>query len=111
MEKLVYGVHFSGKLTQMDPNSTKDFTVQVTTKVAELNQGTVNRMQDLQRQLLQQQQAAATARNLQQRQQALNQQQNILNQMAQAKRDLYKYKDVSQDYKLRAAENVKVRSY
>jgi hypothetical protein len=109
-EKVVYGVHFTGRLTQLDPNSQKDFTVQVTTKVAELDQGQVNRMADLQRQMLQQQQSAATARTLQQRQQALNQMQNIQNQMLQARAAMYRYKDVNTDYKLRAGDKIKVRS-
>jgi hypothetical protein len=110
-DKLVYGVHFTGKLTQMSPGGKKDFTVQVTRKVAELNQGAVNRIQDLQRQYFQQQQTAATARNLQQRQQALNQMANIQGQMVQAQREMYNYKDVSKDYPLRGSENIKVRSY
>jgi len=111
-DKLAYGVHFAGRLTQMDPNNAqKDFTVQVTTKVAELNQGSVSRMQDLQRQFAQHQQQAVTARNLQQRQQALQQMQSVQGQMVQAQRDMYRYKDVTQDYKLRAGENIKVRSY
>ncbi|HYT89806.1 MAG TPA: hypothetical protein VEL76_13945 [Gemmataceae bacterium] len=110
-EKLVYGVHFTGKLTQLAPEGQKDFTVQVVRKVPELNQGSVNRLQDLQRQLVQQQQAYAAARNLQQRQQAVQKVQEIQGQMAQAQREMYKYKDVTDDHKLRAAENIKVRSY
>jgi len=110
-EKLVYGVHFTGKLTQLSPGDKKDFTVQYTTKVAELNQGTVNRIQDLQRQYFQQQQTAATAgRDFNRRNQALNQMQNIQMQMVQAQRDMYHYKDVSKDYQLRASEKIKVRS-
>src|SRR5262245_9075899 len=104
--KIALGQSFDGKLTQMDSNSSRDFTVQV--KVSEPNPDGYRRMQELQFQLGQQQQAYARARNLQERQNAANQIQNTQIEMVKAKPNMVRYKD--QDVKLRAAETMKVRS-
>src|SRR4051812_39726571 len=120
-EKFTYNKNYFlvGKLTQMDPNSQRDFTLQV--KIPELNPDTVNRLNQLaqqlgqqQQQLLQQQQQFAQARDLNGKRNALNAisgTQNAIGktqfEMAKAQLSLYRAKDV--DVKLRAAENLKLR--
>jgi hypothetical protein len=106
-EKFTYNKNFYliGKMTQMDPNSQRDFTLQV--KVPELDQGTVNRLNQLQQQLAQQQQQYLQARDLNGKRNAANAIRNTQIEMVKAQANLYRPKDV--DVKLRAAENVKVR--
>jgi hypothetical protein len=120
-EKFTYNKNYYllGKLTQMDPNSQRDFTIQV--KIPELNPDTANRMNQLtqqlaqqQQQLAQQQQQFAQARDINGKRNALNAingtQQAIGRtqlEMVKAQANLYRAKDV--DVKLRATETMKVR--
>jgi len=118
-EKFVYGAKYVGKVTQLDANSaTKDFTLHITGKVQELDQGAQNQLLQQQQQLQNQtiqwqnhQRAAFQATNAQARQNAVNQmnqsQQQIaltLTQIAQTQGRLYKSKDVAKDVKFRVAE-------
>jgi hypothetical protein len=106
-EKFPYNprLFFVGKVTQLDANSPSDFTVQ--TKIPELNPDGINRLNQLQLQLAQQQQQFAQARDFQGKQNALNAIQQTQLAIAQAQPNLYRYKDM--DVRLRAAENVQVR--
>lgn len=97
--------YFDGKLTQLEANSQKDFTVQV--KVPEPNPDGYNRMAQLQMQLLQQQQQFAQARDFNGKRNALNSINNTQVQMVQAQGNLIRFKDT--DVKMRAADNVQVR--
>src|SRR5262249_1313296 len=124
-EKFTWGAHLDGKLTVIEPNSQRDFTLQVTKKVPEPNPGAQQNLINQQRQLQQQQltlaqqtQQAQFAKSAQERAQALQrvQQTQLAIQrtqldIAKTTRDLIRYKDVSKDYKMRAVDDVKVRSY
>jgi hypothetical protein len=106
-EKVVYGQTFQGKLSQMDANSQKDFSVQINFYVPDPN--AQNRLLQLQQQLIRQMASLAGIRNptqLVQTQQAIVQTQQ---QIAQTQQSLYKA--VPKDVECRAAENIKVRSY
>jgi hypothetical protein len=104
-EKFVYGSTFKGKVKSLDANSPRDFTVEWITKVP--NPDGQRRLTDLNRQLQQQTINFQREKNLQQRQ-------NIAQQIAQTKADIFKvqqkdlYKDQGKDVQLRAAENIKV---
>jgi len=109
-EKFTFGAKYpagnsgAGKITQVDPN-TKDFTLHVTGKVQEVNQGEYNAMQTAMRQAQEHYNKAATAKTAQGRANELQQYQNALNRVAQHQAKLYQLKDVKADYKFRAAEN------
>jgi hypothetical protein len=106
-EKFPYNprLFFVGKLTQMDANSANDFSVQ--TKLPEPNPDGINRMNQLQLQLVQQQQQFLQANNFQGKQNAANAIQRTQLAIAQAEPNLIRYKDV--DVRLRGAENMQVR--
>jgi hypothetical protein len=106
-EKFPYNPRFFvvGKLTQLDANSPNDFTLQV--KVPEVNPDTVNRLNQLNLQLAQQQQQWAQARDLNGKRSAANAMQSTQLEMVKAQANYYRYKD--QDFPLRAAENLQVR--
>ncbi|MCI0460221.1 MAG: hypothetical protein L0Z62_24990 [Gemmataceae bacterium] len=104
--KIVLSQYFDGKLSQMDPNSLRNFTVQI--KVPEANPDGYQQMQRLQSQLQQQQAQYARARP-QDRQNIANQIRNTMNEMVKAKANLVRYKD--RDVKLRASEKMLTRSY
>ncbi len=108
-EKVVWGLVLFGKLTHMEANSQRDFTLQVTQKVAEANTGAQQALIQQQQQLLQQQQQFLRAKNIQERQNAANAYQQTQIQILKTQADLIRFKDVSTDLKLRAAENAHVR--
>jgi hypothetical protein len=109
VEKLVYGRVFNGKLTQIDPKDQSEFTVQVTYKVTEPNRDAHIRLGQLQVQLAQQQARLKTVRNAQEQQQVLREISTTQGQIVQTQRDLYRSKDVTQDFKLKAAQTMHVR--
>jgi len=93
-----------GKITQLD-TKTLDFTLHVSGKVQELDQGAYNHLVTLTNQLAQHQREFAQAKTQGGKQQALQRIQQSQNQIAQQQQKLYKTKDVKQDYKFRPAEN------
>lgn len=103
------GTVFDAKLTQMDTDSTRDFTVQITHKYQEVNADVQRQLAQQQQQLAQHQAQLKRARNANDRQQAQQNVNNVLNQIAQSQRNLYKVKEVSKEYKLRATDEMKVR--
>jgi len=107
--KLAYGVVLAGKLTQMEANSQRDFTLQVKSVVGERNTGAEQNLVNQLNQLARQQGDAARARNRQELQNALNAIQQTQIQIVKTRAELVKYKEVSTDVKLRAGEDVKVR--
>jgi hypothetical protein len=106
---LVWGVVFDGKLTQLDANASKDFTVQLTSKVNEPNLDSQRTLARQQQQLAQYQVQLKRARNNNERQQAQRNINNVMSQLAQTQQKLFKVKEVKTDYKLRAADDMKVR--
>jgi len=112
-EKISYGGVLLGKLKQMDANSQKDFTLTVTVYVKEPDlgqqQALINLNNQLRNQIAQLMQYIANK----DRNNAINTQNAIAQtrvQIAQTQAKLFKNKEISQDYELRAADNVKVRS-
>src|SRR5262245_56009207 len=105
-EKFTYNQRYflDGKLTQMDAASQRDFTLQV--KVPEPNPDGIRHLQNLQKQLIQQQQQFFRTRP-QDRGGIAQQIQNTQAEILKAQGNLVRFKD--QDVKLRAAENMKVR--
>jgi len=110
-EKFSYGSKFLGKVTQVDTAGTnRDFTLQVTTKVQEINQGAQQALARDQQSLLNHQREFAQAKTVQGRQQAQQRIQQTLASIAKHQSELYKVKDVNKDYKFRPAENVIFRT-
>jgi hypothetical protein len=101
--------NFMGKLTQMDANSQRDFTVQVT--VYEPNPDGFNRVAQLQNQLLQQQQQFLRLgpRDFQGRQNTANAIRNTQFEIVKAQQPQNLYKPKHVDVKLRATDDMKVR--
>ncbi len=99
--------NFMGKLTQMDPNSQRDFVVQVTVYVP--NPGGWQHLANLQNNLMQHQMSFARATNLQGKQNAINAMQNTQFQIMQASQPKNLYNPKPVDIKLRATEDIKVR--
>jgi len=81
----------------------------VTTKVAEPNTQAQQQLVNLQNQYRNHYNQWAQARTAQSKQQHLQQMQQTQAQMAQQQAQLVRYKDVTQDVKLRLAENVIIR--
>lgn len=112
-EKISYAGTLVGELKQMDANSQKDFTLKVTVYVKEPDIGQQQALVNLNNQLRNQ--------NVQYAQQIANKDRNgainTLNaiaqtklQIAQTQMKLFRNKELSQDYELRAADNIKVRA-
>jgi hypothetical protein len=109
-EKLYYAGKYTGKITQVDTGTTKDFTLHVSGKVQEMNQGEYNNMQTAMRQAQEHYQRYLTAKTVQGKQNELNSYQNAMNRVSQHQAKLYHLKDVKADYKFRPAENVYYRT-
>jgi hypothetical protein len=107
-QPFTWGQELVGRL-QIDGNSQKDFTLHVTQKIMEPDYGAQQQFAQQQMQLQQQQVRIATARNLQERQQAMQQYYNTMNQLAQTQQRLFRPKDLNFDVQLRFGENTKVR--
>jgi hypothetical protein len=99
--------NFMGKLAQMDANSQRDFTVQVT--LYEPNPGGWNHLANLQQQLARQQFDFAQARNIQGKQNAANAMRNTQIEILKAQQPQKLYQPKNVDVKLRAVEDIKVR--
>jgi hypothetical protein len=110
-EKFSYGVKFMGKVTAVDTNGTnRDFTLQVSNKVQEIDTGVQQQLLQQQQQLANHQREYLQARTVQGKQQAQQRMQQSQNQIAQTMQRLYKVKDVTKDFKFRPAENVIYRT-
>ncbi len=97
----------------MDANSQKDFSITVSTVVPELDVGQQQQLANLNAQLVRQNAQMLQYLANKDRNNAINTQQAIAQtniQIAQTKAKLFKPKELSKDYDLRAAENIKVRS-
>src|SRR5947209_3900767 len=94
--------NFMGKLTQMDPNSLRDFVVQVTVYVP--NAGGWNHLANLQNQMLQQQVQFAQAKDFNGKRGALQAINNTQFEMLKASQPDRLYSPKPVDVKLRAAE-------
>ncbi len=109
-EKFVWGAkypasNFPAKITQVDQNSAaKDFTLHVTGKVQEINQGEYQAMVNAQNQATQQYRLAFSTNNPNTRASHMRSYQNSLNQAAQHASRLYRLKNVQADYKFRVSE-------
>jgi hypothetical protein len=99
--------NFLGKLTQMDANSQRDFTVQVT--LYEPNPDGFNRVAQLQQQLAQQQLQFAQARDLNGKRNVANAMRNTQVEIAKASQPQHLYRPKNVDVKLRAVEDIKIR--
>ena len=83
-EKFVYSKKYVGKITQLDANSaTKDFTLHLTGKVTEIDQGVQNQLMQQQQQLVNHQREYANARTFQGKQQAMQRIQQSVTQINQ----------------------------
>jgi hypothetical protein len=109
-EKVVWGSEVAGKLKQMDANSQKDFTVQLTFKIKEPNLDAQRQLLQQQQQLAQQQFNLKRARSIDEVRNANLQIAQTLNSIRQTQSNLFRYKELSKDLDVRAADNVKVRS-
>jgi len=98
------GDKIPGKITQVDQN-TKDFTLHVTGKIQDINQGEYNNYMTAMRQYQQHLQNAANTKNINTRNSELNQAQNALNRAKQHASRAVTLKDGKADYKFRPAEN------
>jgi hypothetical protein len=105
-ERFVWGTELTGKLN-VEGNSQKDITLHVSQKVMVPNVGAIQSALQRQAQWAQRQQQIMRNPNPYQRQRDLAQ---LMRDMAQGQQqNLYQVKDVNQDVKLRAAENIKIR--
>jgi hypothetical protein len=123
-EKVVWGSELFGKLKEMDANSQKDFTIQLTYKLQEPNLDAQRQLVQQKNQLAQQQAQLAQhtfnlkrartpdeARQVQQQLFNIKQQMaSTLNSLAQTQRNLYRVKELQKDVPVRAVDNIKVRS-
>jgi hypothetical protein len=96
-----------GKLTQLDPNSLRDFTLKVTVKVR--NPDAERHLNDLQRRLARQQGDFNRTRDPNQKANIARDIQRTQLEIAKAQQDVLKGKEQHKDVQLRAVENVKVR--
>jgi hypothetical protein len=109
-EKLVTRGWFVGKLTKISPTSQKEFTVQVTVRYLAPNvQAQTNLLRQLQSIAVQRRQLLLT-RDPNQRLQIQAGILRQLQQLQQAQQNLYQVKKIQQDIKVRAADDLKVRS-
>jgi hypothetical protein len=106
-EKIASSGNFVGTLTNVSANSQKDFTVQIKFKYLAVNPQAQANLLRQQQNLLQQQQRIMLIRNPVQRQQEML---KLLAQAQQSPQDLYQVKEYKKDVKLRAAEDMKVRT-
>jgi hypothetical protein len=112
-EKISYGGTLLGSLKQMDANSQKDFTLTVTAYLKEPDVGQQQALVNLNNQLRSQIAQLMQYIVNKDRNNAINTQNAIAQtrvQIAQTQGKLFKTKEVSQDYELRAADTVKVRA-
>jgi hypothetical protein len=107
-EKITWGAELVGRI-DVAGTSQRDFTLHVTTKIMEPDYGAQQQYAQQRMQLAQQQARMATARTLQERNNAGLQYYQISLQMAQTQQRLYRPKDHNYDVKLRFAENAKIR--
>lgn len=110
-EKVHWSTKLVGKITEIDANNMNDITIQVTTKVGEPNLDAQRQLIQHQQTLARQQVELAQSRNFQERAQRQNNVNQTLQAIANSQRDLVRYKDVTNNYKLRLVDNVKTRSY
>jgi hypothetical protein len=112
-EKVKYGGTLLGKLKQMEANSQKDFTLTVTIYLKEPDPGQQQNLINLNNQLRNQIAQLNQYILNKDRNNAIATQNAIAQtrvQIAQTQNLLFRKKEVSQDFELRAADTVKVRS-
>jgi len=107
-DKFTWGAELVGRI-QVDGNSQRGFTLHVTQKIMEPDYGAQQQYAQQQMQLAQQQARMATARTLQERNQAALQYYQTAVQLAQTQQRLFRPRDFNYDVKLRFAEDMKVR--
>jgi hypothetical protein len=108
-DRLSWGLELIGRIT-VDGNSQGDFTLHVTQKILEPDYGAQQQYAQQQMELARHQLRMATARTLQERNQAALQYYQTAMQLAQTQQRLFRARDHNYDVQLRFADKMKVRS-
>jgi hypothetical protein len=108
-DTLSWGLELVGRIN-VDGNSQGDFTLHVTQKILEPDYGAQQQYAQQQMQLAQHQVRMATARTLQERNQAALQYYQTAMQLAQTQQRLFRARDHNYDVQLRFADKVRVRT-